>query len=76
MTDDLYAGFAERYDLFFPRFGEHDLTVVEFYRRLFAENRVQRVLDCAFRTVDFYGTYRFDSYDKETSYRLITAAYK
>ena len=47
MTDDLYAGFAERYDLFFGHFGEHDATQVEFYRRLLAENRVQRVLDCA-----------------------------
>ncbi len=44
---DLYAGFAERYNLFLGRFGEHDATRVEFFRRLFAENRVQRVLDCA-----------------------------
>jgi ubiquinone/menaquinone biosynthesis C-methylase UbiE len=44
---DLYTGFADRYDLFFTRFGEHAAALVEFYRRLFAENRVQRVLDCA-----------------------------
>jgi len=36
MTNDVYAGFADRYDLFFARFGGHDAEVVEFYRRLFA----------------------------------------
>ncbi len=44
---DLYAGFAERYDRFFGRFGEHDATRAEFFRRLFAEKGIQRVLDCA-----------------------------
>ncbi len=44
---DLYADFAERYDRFFGRFGEYDAPRVEFFRRLFAENRVRRVLDCA-----------------------------
>jgi glycine/sarcosine N-methyltransferase len=47
MTSDLYEGFAERYDLFFGRFGEHDSVVIEFFRKLFAENRVRSVLDCA-----------------------------
>lgn len=40
--DDRYEGFAERYDLF-PRDPGEDA----FFRRLFAENRVARVLDCA-----------------------------
>jgi ubiquinone/menaquinone biosynthesis C-methylase UbiE len=47
MTHDLYKGFAERYDLFFSRFGEHDPVVVEFFRQLFAEKQVRSVLDCA-----------------------------
>jgi glycine/sarcosine N-methyltransferase len=47
MTHDLYEDFADRYDLFFDRFGEHDPIVVEFFRKLFAENQVRSVLDCA-----------------------------
>jgi glycine/sarcosine N-methyltransferase len=47
MTHDLYKGFADRYDLFFSRFGEHDPVRVEFFRKLFAGNQVRSVLDCA-----------------------------
>jgi glycine/sarcosine N-methyltransferase len=47
MTHDLYEGFADRYDLFFSRFGEHDPIAVEFFRKLFAENQIRSVLDCA-----------------------------
>ena len=47
MAVDLYEGFAERYDLFFGRFGEHDAVVVEFFGKLFAENQVNSMLDCA-----------------------------
>ena len=44
---DPYEGFAERYDLFFGEFGQHDAAVVEFYRRLFADAGVHSMLDCA-----------------------------
>jgi glycine/sarcosine N-methyltransferase len=47
VAGDLYAGFAERYDLFHGRFGEHDPAVVEFFRQLFAADQVLGVLDCA-----------------------------
>jgi len=47
MPHDLYEDFADRYNLFFDRFGEHDPVVVEFFRQLFAENQVRSVLDCA-----------------------------
>lgn len=47
MPDDLYAGFAERYDLFPSRFNLHDEDAIGFYRRLFAENGVRTLLDCA-----------------------------
>lgn len=47
MTLDLYEGFAERYDLAFGRFEERDPSVNAFFRRLFDENGVCRVLDCA-----------------------------
>jgi glycine/sarcosine N-methyltransferase len=44
---DVYEGFAERYDLFQGGFGQHDPSVVDFFRRLFAEHRVRSLLDCA-----------------------------
>lgn len=47
MSRDLYEGFAERYDLFFDKLGEHNPVRVEFFRKLFAENYVHTVLDCA-----------------------------
>lgn len=47
MTEDTYQGFAERYDLFFEEFGKHSSHQVEFFRRLFHENGVSKVLDCA-----------------------------
>ena len=47
MPDDLYAGFAERYDLFPSRFTLHDEDAIGFFRRLFTENGVRTLLDCA-----------------------------
>jgi glycine/sarcosine N-methyltransferase len=47
MVHDTYHDFADRYDLFFDEFGRHRPGEVEFYRRLFAENEVSSVLDCA-----------------------------
>lgn len=47
METDAYADFADRYDLFFGPFGEHDPAVVDFFRRLFAQGNVRSVLDCA-----------------------------
>lgn len=44
---DLYAGFAERYDLAYDSFEHGNPQMAEFFLRLFAENRVRRVLDCA-----------------------------
>ena len=41
-TNDRYEGFVDRYDLF-----PSDPADREFFRRLFVENRVARVLDCA-----------------------------
>ena len=131
--------------MFFGRFGEHDTIVIDFFRKLFAENQVNSVLDCAcgtghelhlavnrndfsrvfvidyfgwgarynvldifhgerahdfkvwsidyanillrddqdrllkasgFKSVDFYGSYHFEPYDKEASDRLIAVAHK
>jgi SAM-dependent methyltransferase len=45
--EDLYEGFAGRYDLAFDRLEEHSPVVAGFFQRLFADNSVQTVLDCA-----------------------------
>lgn len=47
MAADLYAGFAERYDLFHGEFGQHDPEQVRFFQQLFARHQVRSVLDCA-----------------------------
>ncbi len=47
MNNDLYKGFAERYDQFKGRFGEHDPGYIKFFKRIFKINKVQDVLDCA-----------------------------
>lgn len=47
MVEDQYEDFAQRYDMFFDKFGQHDPVYAEFFRSLFAQNQVQRVLDCA-----------------------------
>jgi glycine/sarcosine N-methyltransferase len=45
--DDLYADFAERYDLAYDLFAQDDPKMAGFFRELFAENHARRVLDCA-----------------------------
>jgi ubiquinone/menaquinone biosynthesis C-methylase UbiE len=47
VANDLYEGFAGRYDLAFDRFDEHASAVVDFFRRLFDRNGVHTILDCA-----------------------------
>jgi len=44
--DDLYAGFASRYDLFFETEDDREAQVT-FYKTVFEEHRVGRVLDCS-----------------------------
>ncbi|MBN1991557.1 MAG: class I SAM-dependent methyltransferase [Anaerolineae bacterium] len=47
MSQNLYEDFAGRYDLFHSGFDDHDPLELAFFRRLFAENQVRSVLDCA-----------------------------
>jgi glycine/sarcosine N-methyltransferase len=47
VTDDPYAEFAERYDLFHRSFDEQNPERVEFFRTIFSRNKVRTVLDCA-----------------------------
>ena len=53
MNNDAYKDFAGRYDLSFGPFEEHDPQVVGFFRKLFAENKVNTILDCACGTGRF-----------------------
>ncbi len=47
LTCDQYAGFADRYDLFFEEFGRHSALVEEFFKDLFEEHGTATLLDCA-----------------------------
>jgi glycine/sarcosine N-methyltransferase len=47
MAGDTYEVFAERYDLFFGKFDEYQPVYADFFRKLFTENQVSTVLDCA-----------------------------
>jgi SAM-dependent methyltransferase len=47
MADDLYAGFADRYDLFRGESGQHDPEQAGFFRQLFAQHGARTILDCA-----------------------------
>jgi SAM-dependent methyltransferase len=47
MLEDPYRGFADRYDRFHGPFAEHDPTTAAFFRQLFDQHDVRRVLDCA-----------------------------
>jgi ubiquinone/menaquinone biosynthesis C-methylase UbiE len=47
MMEDPYADFAQRYDLFHESFDKHSPERVEFFRKIFADNNVRTVLDCA-----------------------------
>ena len=47
MTDDLYADFADQYDLFRGEFGQHDREEASFFWQLFARHGARTVLDCA-----------------------------
>lgn len=47
MPLDPYEGFADRYDRFFAKPPEEDPVYEAFFRSLFEENHVRRVLDCA-----------------------------
>jgi len=47
MSADAYERFAERYDLFFASFDDHDPVKVAFFNELFTHHGVHKVLDCA-----------------------------
>jgi ubiquinone/menaquinone biosynthesis C-methylase UbiE len=47
MSKDQYQDFADRYDLFHGKFDEHKPVYRTFFQRLFVENKIHSVLDCA-----------------------------
>jgi glycine/sarcosine N-methyltransferase len=77
--EDRYAGFAERYDLFFERFAEHSPELVDFFRKIFARNRVRSVLDCACGTgrhLVLFQTLGLDVTGSDASPAMLTQARK
>jgi glycine/sarcosine N-methyltransferase len=79
MTSDLYEGFAERYDLFFGRFSEHSAERIEFFRKLFAENQVHSVLDCACGTgkdLHLFHSLRCEVFGSDISKSMLAQARK
>ena len=44
---DPYADFADRYDLFFGHFEAHSPQLSTFFKKVFEDNGVKRILDCA-----------------------------
>ncbi len=63
MGADLYAGFAERYDLFHGEFGQHDPEQVRFFQQLFARHGVRTILDCACGTGQHLHMFRSLGYE-------------
>ncbi len=47
MSKDQYQDFAERYDLFHGKFGDYKPVYRTFFQKLFVENKIHSVLDCA-----------------------------
>jgi glycine/sarcosine N-methyltransferase len=79
MPQDLYEGFAERYDRFYAKFGRHDPNVVSFYRQLFDENDVHSILDCACgtgRDLHLFHSLGCDVVGSDISESMLTQAQK
>ena len=47
MSEDLYEGFADRYDWFFSQFDDYHPDVKAFFHKVFTDHGVANVLDCA-----------------------------
>ena len=58
--------------------GNSDLKVwsIDYAQILLKDDQEKLLKASGFRAVDFYGTYGWDPYDKETSDRLIAVAHK
>jgi hypothetical protein len=75
-----YFGQGARYNILDIFHGDQvrDLKVwsVDYAHILLKDDQERLLRASGFRTVDFYGTYRFDPYDSQTSDRLIAVAHK
>lgn len=68
----MYAEIAGRYDRFHGAFGTYNP-----YEQVYLRDDQERLLQAAgFASVAFYGGYRFEPYDKQTSHLLIAVAAK
>jgi len=75
-----YRGRGARYhvvDIFHsPEARDFKVWTVDYPCVLLRDDQQRLLRACGFGAVDFYGTYRFDPYDKEASDRLIVVARK
>ncbi len=79
MIQDPYKDFAQRYNLFFDKFGQYDPLYMAFFRSLFVENQVQRVLDCACgigRDLPLFHSLGCQVYGSDISEAMLTQAQK
>jgi len=77
MARDRYEHFAERYDLFFGSFDDHDPVIVEFFRALFERHNVHSVLDCACgtgRELHLFHSLGFEVYGSDISEAMLAQA--
>jgi ubiquinone/menaquinone biosynthesis C-methylase UbiE len=79
MTDDAYAGFADRYDLFHGEFGQHDPEQASFFQKLFARYGVRTILDCACGTgqhLHLFHNFGYEVTGSDTSPSMLAQARK
>ena len=63
MTLDLYKNFADRYDFFVNKFSKQELDYVKFFKKVFEENKVCSILDCACGTGNDLNLFHSLGYD-------------
>lgn len=77
MGADPYERFAERYDLFFGSFDEHEPRKVAFFNELFTHHGVRRVLDCACgtgRDLHLFHSLGYESFGSDISPSMLAQA--
>ena len=76
-THDPYREFAERYDLFYPQWQQFNQVYVDFFRKLFNENDVETVRDCACgtgRDLHLFHSLGFDVSGSDISEAMLSRA--
>ena len=79
LRHDEYKGIADRYDIGHGQFDEHDPLVMDFFGRLFKNNRVRSVLDCACGTgqdLHLFGVLGCEAFGSDISESMLAHARK